>query len=609
MAIPHQTCPCGSGLRPASCCSVTSAAFNRPEARTYPDAGIRRLLDAWEAGDRATAARLSREILDIAPAQQHALAVLARICKAEDRRDAAESLLRRLARVNPGDLYSLLDLAMLLIDKGDYLGADDYARHCVRLAPDDPNCHRLMGRLLTAMFRQAHAEHHHRRALELVGDDDPELLAILAWNLLNQGYFDEAKALYDRALARSPDDVPILRGAATCEEALRQPDAADRLLERAKQLAPGDPTIRVQHSIAVGRRGKTAQALALLDRDGAGRTITDLGADEWMQKGRMLDRLGQFEAAFAAFDQGRKAEARVFGTRYDAEGAAQDAAQAKSVFKADRLRHFPKATTRTDVAQPVFILGFPRSGTSLVEQILTAHPDVSAGDELLVVTDLTRRLSALLRSPLSYPQALIDLNLAEQRRGLDRLRDFYLDCIADLDVVDPGTTRFTDRMPLNEMHLGLISLIFPAAPLIHVVRHPLDSVLSMFSNRMDHGYHCGVSLEAASRHYVLVMDLVDHYQAEMALNYAQIRYEDIVTNRESETRRLLDLAGVAFDQRCLDFHAHGRYARTSSFGQIPQPIYEQSLYRFRHYRQHLRTIEPILRPLIDRLGYPGIDDV
>ena len=253
--------------------------------------------------------------------------------------------------------------------------------------------------------------------------------------------------------------------------------------------------------------------------------------------------------------------------------------------------------------QPIFILGFPRSGTTLVEQTLSAHPKIAAGDELPLIHEITAIMPRMLASPLGYPEALAELWMGDQREGLDNLRDYYLQKVRQMGVLREGAARFTDKMPLNETHLGLIALLFPEAPLIHVLRHPLDIMVSAFSNQFTHGFFCAYELETAARHYVRVMDLVEHYRAEMTLRYLPIRYEDIVADQEASVRAMLAFVGEDFDKACLTFHENRRYARTASYAQVTEPLYERSGYRYRHYRAHLEPVLPILQPVIERLGY------
>jgi Sulfotransferase family len=193
--------------------------------------------------------------------------------------------------------------------------------------------------------------------------------------------------------------------------------------------------------------------------------------------------------------------------------------------------------------------------------------------------------------------------MGDQREGLDNLRDYYLQKVRQMGVPREDAAWFTDKMPLNETHLGLIALMFPEAPLVHVARHPLDIMVSALSNHFSHGFYCASSLMTAATHYVRVMDLVQHYRSEMQLRYLSVRYEDMVTDQETTVRTVLDFIGEPFDPRCLRFHENQRYARTASYAQVTEPLYDSSRYRYRHYRERLEPIVPILAPVIERLGY------
>ena len=212
-------------------------------------------------------------------------------------------------------------------------------------------------------------------------------------------------------------------------------------------------------------------------------------------------------------------------------------------------------------------------------------------------------MQRMLGSPLTYPEALAELWMGDRRQGLNELRDYYLERVRQLGVVEPGAAWFTDKMPLNETHLGLIALMFPRSPMIHVLRHPLDIVLSTLSNHLTHGFYCSYALESAARHYALVLDLVEHYRSQMTLRYLPIRYEDIVGDQEGSVRRMLGFIGEKFDKRCLNFTENRRYARTASYAQVTEKLYASSRFRYRHYRKHLEPAIPILQPVIERLGY------
>jgi len=199
--------------------------------------------------------------------------------------------------------------------------------------------------------------------------------------------------------------------------------------------------------------------------------------------------------------------------------------------------------------------------------------------------------------------------MADHRDDLELLRDQYLRAVRRAGLPRKQGVRFiTDKMPLNETHLGLIALLFPDAPIIHLIRHPLDVVLSVFSNHLTHGFYCAAELETIALHYRLVMDLVAHYRGQMTLRYLPVRYENVVTDPEAEVRRLLDFIGVEFDEACLAFHQNRRYARTASYAQVTEPLYHHAVHRHRHYAAELAPLRDILAEWITRLGYEKRED-
>ncbi|WP_048879943.1 sulfotransferase family protein, partial [Acidocella aminolytica] len=268
-----------------------------------------------------------------------------------------------------------------------------------------------------------------------------------------------------------------------------------------------------------------------------------------------------------------------------------------------RLATLPTAPLRADMPQPVFIFGFPRSGSKLIEQPLTVHPRIAAGDEPLSIGDITQIIPGLLASLLSYPEALAEIWMGDQRDGLEELRDYYLNRARKAGLFQKGAAFFTDKMPLNETHLGLIALLFRQLPVIHMLRHPLDVALSIYANHLRHDYFCASALESIARHYVLKADLMAHYRQVLSLCYLPVRYEEMVASQESEVRKILDFIGIEFDSRCLSFERNTRYVRTASYAQVTEKLYDRSSYRYRTYLKHLTAALNVLCPVIERLGY------
>lgn len=602
MLLDLRLCPCGSGLRLTRCCQLELSLLPPGEAAVPLRPLIERAAERHAQGAVEEAEKLCLQILELAPTQLDALSLLYRIRKPAGIESAADALLRRIVQLHPNTLWATQELALMLFGRGAIAEAEIHARNAVRIAPEEPQSHNLLGMVLTEANRPQSGEFHYRKVLQLSRGRDPILLANLAWNLKNQGRMAEARALYEESSAKAPEIMQTWLGWARMEEADRNFDRAGELLDRAERLEPRNPSVMLARAILYGRTGAYAQALAILDATAA-EGQGGLGPNELLEKGRLLDRMDRYDEAFAAFSEGKRLCREVSGLAYLQDQAEQLAQRLKGFFAEGRLAILPRAAPRAEMAQPIFVLGFPRSGTTLVEQTLSAHPRISAGDELPLVNEIAEALPRMLNSPLGYPEALAELWMGDRVHGLDELRDYYLDHVRRLGIVEPGAAWFTDKMPLNEAHLGLIALIFPRSPLIHVVRHPLDVVLSTFSNHLTHGFYCSYALETAARHYRLTMELVEHYRTEMALHYLPVRYEDIVDEQEEAVRRMLDFIGEPFDERCLAFEENRRYARTASYAQVTERLYDRSRYRYRHYRKQLEPIVPILEPVITRLGY------
>jgi tetratricopeptide (TPR) repeat protein len=603
MAVSTALCECGSGLRALRCCAYDFNNLPPAGAAKHLLPQVERATRAFEVKQFDVAEELALEVLELAPVQPGALSVLYRLRRSQNKVRATEVLLRRFVRFFPNELGPTCDLALLLKQTGKLADAEVHARNGVRIAPTNSAPHNLMGMILTDGNRPRVGEYHYRRVLELTGARDPIVLANLAWNLKTQGRIAEARTLYEESTAAAPNVMLSWLGWARMEEADRNFDRAVKLLDNAEALVPGNLAIQLTRAVIHGRKREFDQALTLLNGMKRPAGAEQLGTEELMEKGRLLDKVGRYDEAFAAYAESKRLVRTASNQAYLDEPANNLINRLKSFFVSNRLGFTPRAGVLTEGPQPLFILGFPRSGTTLTEQILSAHPRICAGDELPLVNEITQIMPRMLNSPLAYPEALAELWMGDQREGLDNLRDYYLQRVRQMGILTEGAAWFTDKMPLNETHLGLIALLFPQAPLIHVLRHPLDVVLSVFSNHLTHGFYCSYELETAARHYVRVMDLVEHYRSEMTLRYLPIRYEDIVSDQEGSVRRMLDFIGEKFDKRCLNFTENRRYARTASYAQVTEKLYDRSRYRYRNYRAHLEPIVAILEPAITRLGY------
>jgi tetratricopeptide (TPR) repeat protein len=513
-----------------------------------------------------------------------------------------ENVLRAIVRKSPNLFWATNELAFMLFGRGERVECEIHARNAIRLAPRDPAAHGIMGLMLTETNRALAGEHHFRKAIELAGENS-RVDTNLANCLKAQGKVEESEEWFSKAVALGPRNVGALLGWARLEEARRSFPKAWELLQKVEEIAPDAPDLSLTRAVLYGREKKNEKAVAELSKSKSEGQKQQMTAVALFERGRLYDKMDRFDEAWADFTEANRLCREVQGRVYGEAMASNLAERLKSFFVRSRMSLLPRGGQDEHRPQPIFIVGYPRSGTTMVEQTLTALPGVSAGDELVFINDLTRVGPRFLGSPLPYPESLADLWMGDNLLVLDQYRDYYLDRAGQLGIWEKGAKFFTDKMPLNETHLGLIHLIFPKAPIVHVRRHPLDILVSNYSNFLTHGYNQAFDVTTIAKHYALVDGLVSHYREQLDLNYLEVRYEDLVSDQETNVRSLLQFCGLDFDKKVLSFHENQRYARTASYAQVTEKLYDSSVFRYRHYRKNLDAAVEILKPVIERLGY------
>ncbi|HEX3674272.1 MAG TPA: sulfotransferase [Rhizomicrobium sp.] len=560
---------------------------------------------AFEKGDVTLAELRAMQVLQILPDHLEALILLYQ-CRRKTGQTgpALENVLRRIVRSGPNILWATTEIAFMLFARGERVECEGHARNAIRLAPRNAQAHGVMGLILTETNRAVAGEYHFRRAIELAGENG-RVATNLANCLKSEGKVEESETWFAKATELEPQNVNAWLGWCRLEEARRNIPRAWELLAKAEEIQPDNPDISLNRALLYGREKKNEEAVAELSRSQAEGKTKPMQPITLLERGRLYDKMNRFDEAWADFVEAKRLCRDVQGRRYNENLARNQAERLTRFFTRSKMTLLQRATKNETMPQPIFIVGFPRSGTTMVEQTLTAHPSIAAGDELVFINDLARIGSRWLGSPLQYPECLADLWMGDNRLVLDQFRDYYLKRAEQLGLFTEGAKFFTDKMPLNETHLGLIHLIFPEAPIIHVRRHPLDILISNFSNFLTHGFHQAFEVKTIARHFVLTDELVEHYKQNLDLNYMEVRYEDLVEDQEPHVRRISAFAGVEFDPKSLSFHENQRYARTASYAQVTEKLYDSSVYRYRQYRKYLDEAVAILKPSLDRLGYPA----
>jgi sulfotransferase family protein len=249
----------------------------------------------------------------------------------------------------------------------------------------------------------------------------------------------------------------------------------------------------------------------------------------------------------------------------------------------------PAASETATWEGPLFIVGMPRSGTSLVEQILASHPQVHGGGELDVMFKAaTAAMQKLSRQGWAeFPQYFNRLSLGTA----DELADIYLQ---PLIALNPAAQRITDKMPLNFLHVGLIALLFPQSRVIHCRRDPMDTCLSCFMTDFAAGNEFSYDLTALGHFHRQQERLMAHWKSVLDLPIFDVNYEQLVSDPQPQTRRLLEFAGLSWNDKCLRFHENDRFVNTASNEQVRRPMYKSSVQRWKNYEKHLIPLQAAL---------------
>ena len=434
------------------------------------------------------------------------------------------------------------------------------------------------------------------------GDNACTLLFVLVLRALNRPAEDVERI--NEGIEPASDRAEGLAALANALEALNDRESASKAAEKALAI-DGDHMLANVVAARLERRhgdAKTARdrLTALRNRngplDGAANTVL----------GQAHDRLGEYAAAFDAFATAKRITGDQFG-----DDVSEWRAHFMDHIHAFRSWYTPEKAARwenpdlpDDRSNPIFFVGFPRSGTTLFEQMLNSHPALATTGETQILGRLQLVAPSLLKRDSESPEILDDLEPSE----VATLGRWYLDEVARHGGFNPARKRIVDKMPLNIVEVGFIRRIFPRASIIVALRDPRDVILSCFMQnfRINRAMAHFLTVEGTAKLYAAVMELWLHYRSDPGLNRIEYRYEDLVADTEGVARRVFAFLGEPWDEGVLAFQdrARERFVSTPSYADVSTPIYDRSVGRWRNYAEQLAPTLPILAPFVREFGYP-----
>ncbi len=508
-----------------------------------------------QRGDFQSAESDFRESLRKVPDEAATLTNLAAALIKLDRLDEARDLCLKAVSLDENSAQSWLNLGLIDKEQSDLPSALEKFRRAVAIKPDYAEAFYNAGLVLKDLDRLAEAVASIRQALA-VNPDYADAHSTLGSLLMVLGEMEEAEASLRKGVELAPDDAgPLIK--ALFYLPYRQDDPCFGRLEE----------------IYAGR-----ESLEPEDR-------IDLN----FAMGKAMEDAGQYDRSFNAYAEGNRLHYQVYP--FDTARDEQRLERVRTLFTAALLKKFSAIPDSLPAVQdepvPIFIVGMPRSGTTLIEQILSSHPMLFGAGELPLIGELVGKARAVLD--------LEDLETTSS--ALRMIGREYLDRVGELA---PGARYVSDKMPGNYDHLGWIHLMLPNAKIIHAMRNPMDTCFSCFAMKFEQGHEYCYDLEALGRHYLRYREYMTHWHAVLPPErILDVRYEEVIDDTEREARRILDYLGLPWDAACLDFHKNKRTVKTASVAQVRKPIYRSSVARWERFESQLSPLAEIIKPVCD----------
>lgn len=577
---------------------VLSAA--PPPKSSQATAAISEFRDLNSKGEFKAVASIAKGVLQRLPneAELHNLTGIALANLGQHQ--AAASRYQSALKLHPGYASAFYNLGMTLLQVGQPDDALKTFSEAHGLGLDDADLHGNLGRSQTGTGDHEAAVISYRRALDL-GGNRVALLNNLGSALLELSRNDEAEDCYLEALNVDPAFVKTHSHLCELYEKQVRLDDLSESVDRAKAACrPDHPEIMFREAQLASHEGKPKRARLVLDNILATELPTSLVAPFYELSGKTDDRLGRYSQAFAMF---RRMNEHVLDTQPHAQqlanGFSEKLGLLRDSWKSESGARSSESLEPNPQRHRAFLIGFPRSGTTLLDTLLRGHPDIEVIEEKPLVGAMAKALGSA-QTPDTL-DALSREQILEMRAIYDKELSRYLPDASGAKII-------VDKLPLNICNAALIHRVFPDSLFILSLRHPCDCVLSCFMQnfRLNGAMANCLTIEGAARLYRDVFDLWQSIRTNLDPTVVEVRYDDLVRDVERTCRPVIEALGADWNDNLLNHQETAEKrggVRTPSYSQVSQPIYSRAEGRWRKYQSELEPVLPILEPWVEALGY------
>lgn len=497
--------------------------------------------------------------------------------------DEARVIVERLTRENPTDMRGWMMLGAVFMKMDRPLMAVESLRKACDLAPGNRSisndlCNALIqaGQRLESLSRYEGAVTLYREAVELKPESTPARLC-LGQLLSAEGLYEDARSQLRTVLHRQPDQPDARAALALSYEYQGDYTQAMSELRLGLEQYPVSPSIALAYAKLARHFGEESAAIALLDSLLAKSISKRVECDIHFALGELYDATSDYDRAIKHYRSGN----HLLNYHYEPAKTRSMFQGIIDAFSVERHGAFPRSTCKSEL--PVFIVGMPRSGTTLVEQILASHSSIYGAGERNDIARIVHALGGVAPSQDDVLRFAVP--------GFDHAAQGYLDKLMQLA---PGAERVIDKMPHNFLALGYIDLMFPACRIVHCVRDPRDTCLSIWFQQMTANHPYTNDLNALADYYRHYQELMRHWKKIIRVPMLEVRYEDLVGNAEQQSHQLVEFCGLAWDEQCLRFHENDRVVSTPTYDDVRRPVHAKSVDRWRNYERHLGALADLV---------------
>ena len=563
------------------------AKRNKPLSKKHNLRATQMLQQAWashQAGKLQVAEASCLSILNKYPNYPDAILLLGLIAQQVGRFDLAIARFQQALAIKPNypDAHYNLGNTLQMLSRLEE--AIDCFNQTLICNPNFAMAHNNLGIIYIELERLEEAIAQFNKAIAIKPD------YALAHNnignaLKNLGRNSEAIIHFEKALLIDPDYVDAHNNFGTLLQDMGQKDDAIKHYEMALTLKPDFAAVHYNLS----KIDPKQEQIPFIKRLLASPTIAEEDAMNFHYTlGNIYNHIKSYSDEFEHFIKGNALKRKTL--IYD---STKHSAFVESLIDFFSENYFKeKAIYGSDSELPVFILGMPRSGTTLVEQIVSSHPQVYGADELDKIRLMETAIAKQFETVTPYPACMSLLDEST-------LQKFATEYLQKLRSYSKEATRITDKMPSNFLHIGFIKMLFPNARIIHCRRHPLDTCTSIILNNFASGNEYTYDLIEIGKFYLDYERLMTHWHKVFPNKIFDVQYEELISNQENISLQLINYLGLDWDEACLAFHNNDRAVRTASNLQVRQPVYNKSINRWKNYEEHLQPLIETLQPILE----------